>query len=129
MHVDKASRLYKTTVLTWILDERIIGKIEWTPVLTGRHVNWRQQQLIKSIFAACEYGTRRLEDWVGKSPYARALILAPSVRLFRDRLLMCRRGSFTVGGEGSEPSEDSPPRDRQELGASKLWTRRTAKLS
>ena len=41
LHVDKASRLYETTVLTWILDERIIGEIEWTPVLPGRHGDWR----------------------------------------------------------------------------------------
>ena len=36
LHVDKASRLYETTVRTWILDERIIGEIEWTLVLPGR---------------------------------------------------------------------------------------------
>ena len=37
LHVEKASRLYETTVRTWILDERtiairFIGEIEWTPV-------------------------------------------------------------------------------------------------
>ena len=37
LHVDKASRLYKTTVRTWILDERITGEIKWTQVLPGRH--------------------------------------------------------------------------------------------
>ena len=37
LHVDKASRLYETTLRTWILDEQIIGEIEWTPVLPGRH--------------------------------------------------------------------------------------------
>ena len=67
LHVDKASCLYETTVRTWILDERIIGEIEWTPVLPGKHGDWRQHPLIKCIFAACDSGTRRLEDWVGKS--------------------------------------------------------------
>ena len=69
-HDDKASRLYETTVRTWILDERIIGEIEWTPVLRlllGRHGDWKQHPLIKSIFAACDGSTRRLGDWVGNS--------------------------------------------------------------
>ena len=30
-------------------------------------MKWRQHPAIKSIFAACDGGTRRLEDWVGKS--------------------------------------------------------------
>ena len=32
-----------------------------------RHGDWRQHPAIKSIVAACDDGTRRLEDWVGKS--------------------------------------------------------------
>ena len=67
LHVDKGSRLYETTVRTWILDERIIGEFEWTLDLPGRRGEWRQQPIIKSIFAACDGGTRRLEDWVGNS--------------------------------------------------------------
>ena len=32
VHVNKASRLYESAVRTWILDDRISGKIEWTLV-------------------------------------------------------------------------------------------------
>ena len=56
MHVNTASHdshLYESAVRTWILDsdDRFSGEIEWTPVLPG---DWKQHQLIKSIFAACE---------------------------------------------------------------------------
>ena len=59
--------LYEATVQTWIFDDRTSGEIEWTPVLPGKNRDCRQHPTIKSIFAACDGGTRRLEDWVGKS--------------------------------------------------------------
>ena len=46
MHVNKVSRLTETGVRTWIFDERIIGEIEWTPVMPGRHGDWRQEPAI-----------------------------------------------------------------------------------
>ena len=59
--------LYVATVQTWIFDDWISGEIEWTAVLPGKNRDWRKDPLIKSIFAACDGGTRRLEDWVDKS--------------------------------------------------------------
>ena len=49
----------------WIIDDRISVDIQWTPVLPGKRVDWKQQQPIESIFAASS--TRRLHDWVGTS--------------------------------------------------------------
>ena len=46
MHVNKVSRLTETGVRTWIFDERIIGEIEWAPVMPGRHGDWRQEPAI-----------------------------------------------------------------------------------
>ena len=37
LHVNKASRLYGSAVLIWIIDDRISGEIEWTPVLPGKN--------------------------------------------------------------------------------------------
>ena len=74
LHVNKTSLLADTAVRTWIFDDRIVGEIIWTPILPGRNGDWRQHSLIRSTFAASEgcdggtnTGTRRLEDWVGKS--------------------------------------------------------------
>ena len=67
VHVNKASRLTETGVSTWKFDERIIGEIEKIPVMSCRLRDWRQKQPITSFFAACDSGTRRLEDWVGSS--------------------------------------------------------------
>ena len=58
--------LYAATVETWICDQ-ISGEIEWTAVLPGKNRDWRQHPAIKSIFAACDGGIRRLQDWMGKS--------------------------------------------------------------
>ena len=38
---------------------------EWG--LPGKNGEWKQHSLINSILAACDGGTRRLEDWVGNS--------------------------------------------------------------
>ena len=48
--------------------EKLNGR-RWMPVLPGKNGDWRQHPLIKSIFAACDGGTRSLEDsdWVGNS--------------------------------------------------------------
>ena len=76
LHTNKHTELRDSAVRTWIFDDRIIGEIVWTPILPGKNGNWRQHSLIRSIVAACEgcdggtdtgTGTRRLEDWVGKS--------------------------------------------------------------
>ena len=70
LHVDKDSRLYETTVgLGYSMNESLekLNGRRSCGLLPGRHGDWRQQPLIKSIFAACDDGTRRLEDWVGKS--------------------------------------------------------------
>ena len=57
VHVNKASRLYGSAVRTWILDDRISGEIEWTPVLPGKmgtggnihpsRQHWRQHPLMQ----------------------------------------------------------------------------------
>ena len=61
-------------VRRWIINDRIMGDIEWTPIRPGNHGDWRQHSLVRSVLAAgdgCDGGTesgpRRLEDWVGKS--------------------------------------------------------------
>ena len=70
----KQTLLADSAVRTWIFDDRIIGEIVWTPILPGKNGDWKQHSLIRSIVAACEdrdggtdIGTRRLEEWVGKS--------------------------------------------------------------
>ena len=57
-----------------MFDDRIIGEIVWTPILPGKNGNLREHLLISSVLAGCDgcdggtdTGTRRLEDWVGKS--------------------------------------------------------------
>ena len=74
LHVNKKAKLTEAAVRTWMFDDRIIGDIVWTPIRPGNHGDWKQDSLIRNIFAACERrdcgtdtGTRRLEDWVGKS--------------------------------------------------------------
>ena len=70
LHVDKGCTLYESTVQAWIVDDRIRGEIEWTPILPGKNKSWKQHPLIQSILAACHGGSResrRLEDWVGNS--------------------------------------------------------------
>jgi hypothetical protein len=74
LHTNKQTLLADSAVRTWIFDDRIIGEIVWTPILPGKNGDWKQHSLIRSIVAACEdrdggtdIGTRRLEEWVGKS--------------------------------------------------------------
>jgi len=67
LHASKRFLITENTVRAWILDDRISGEIEWTPVMPGRNESWKQHPLIQSILAACENGTRRLEDWIGNS--------------------------------------------------------------
>ena len=57
--------------------------------------DWRQQQLIKSIFAACDGGTLRLEEWVGKSSGA------------VNRGGRLAKASQPADGEGGAAAEDS----------------------
>ena len=63
-----SAKINATFVQKWIVDERISGEIEWTPILPGKHGDWKQQRPIEGISAACnDGGTRRLHDWVGSS--------------------------------------------------------------
>ena len=63
-----SAKINDTFVQKWIVDERISGEIEWTPILPGKHGDWKQQRPIEGISAACnDGGTRRLHDWVGSS--------------------------------------------------------------
>jgi hypothetical protein len=70
--------LTEAAVRTWMFDDRIIGDIVWTPIRPGNHGDWKQDLFIRNIFAACDSGcerrdcgtdtgTRRLEEWVGRS--------------------------------------------------------------
>jgi hypothetical protein len=72
--INKEGKLTEDAVRTWIINDRIMGDIEWTPIRPGNHGDCRQHSLIRSVLAArdgCDGGTesgpRRLEDWVGKS--------------------------------------------------------------
>ena len=67
LHVDKKSQLPESAVRTWIVDDRIKGDVQWTPIHPGKNGDWKQEPLISGILAACDGGTRRLEDWVGSS--------------------------------------------------------------
>ena len=67
LHVDKKGKLSETAVRKWISDDRIKGEVVWTPVNPGKNGDWKQEPLINGILAACDGGTRRLEDWVGNS--------------------------------------------------------------
>jgi hypothetical protein len=57
-----------------MFDDQIICDIAWSPILPGRIGDWRQHSLNRSVLVGCDgcdgstdTGTRRLEDWVGKS--------------------------------------------------------------
>ncbi len=56
-----------------MIDDQIIGDVVWslwTPIWPGRNGYWRQHSLIRNIVGCdggTDTGTRRLEDWVGKS--------------------------------------------------------------
>ena len=67
LHTNNRFLLTDAAVRGWILDRRIIGEIVWTPIHPDKNGDWKQEQLIKSILAVCNGGTRRLEDWVGNS--------------------------------------------------------------
>ena len=64
LHVNKPANLTEATVRRWISDGRISGDIEWTPVLPGRHGDWKQHSLILAVCNASS--TRRLHDWLCK---------------------------------------------------------------
>ena len=68
VHVNKNfNRIRESALRTWLYDARIIGEIEWRAVLPGKNRSWRQHTLVTSLFAACEGGSLRREDWVGES--------------------------------------------------------------
>ena len=67
VHDKNKCNITEATVRTWIFDDRFRGEIEWRPDLPGKLGDWTQHPLIKSIVAACDGGTRRLEVWVGKN--------------------------------------------------------------
>ena len=68
VHFNKNIRSVREAALrTWLNDDRISGEIEWQAVLPGKNRDWRQHRLIQSLFAACEGGSLRREDWVGES--------------------------------------------------------------
>ena len=60
-----SAKIDDSLVERWIIDDRIRGEIEWTPVFPGKHGDWKQLPPITSILAAC--CTRSLHDWVGTS--------------------------------------------------------------
>ena len=47
LHVNKTSQLPEAAVREWIVDDRIIGEVEWTPVFPGINGDWRQHSLIR----------------------------------------------------------------------------------
>jgi hypothetical protein len=69
LHTNNRFLLTDAAVRGWIFDDRIIEEIVWTPIHPGKNGDWKQHSLIKSIFAACDGGTRRLEEWVGNSSH------------------------------------------------------------
>ena len=67
LHTKPQFILTEPAVRNWIFDDQIKGEVQWTPVFPGKNGDWKQHSLINSILAACDGGTRRLEDWVGDS--------------------------------------------------------------
>ena len=59
-----SSDIWKSTVSTWLCDDRIKNQI-WTEVQPGRTGNWKENNSIKEILTAC--GSRLLHDWKGKT--------------------------------------------------------------
>jgi len=105
LHVNKRSLLYDTSVRTWIFDDRIIGDIVWSPIRPGRNGDWRQHSLIRSIVGCnggTDTGTRRLEDWVGKSS-------DEIDRGGRPRHLLADRGQAGDGGSETASGAAAPP--------------------
>ena len=61
VHVKNICNITEAGVKTWISDDLIRGEMEWRPLLSGKLGDWTLHPLIKSIVAACDGGTRRLE--------------------------------------------------------------------
>ena len=34
-----------TVIQKWIVDDRISGEVEWTPILPGKHGDWKQHNI------------------------------------------------------------------------------------
>ena len=66
-YLHAAAMITEAAVRTWIYDDRIIGDIKWTPVQPGKRGDWKKEGCIQEIFAACDGGSRSLEDWAGHS--------------------------------------------------------------
>ena len=112
MHVNKTSRLYESAVLTWILDDRISGEIEWTAL--DASFAWRKcgpeatSAHQEHIFAACDSAacdgcTRRLKDWVGNSS---------GVINSGGRQAKASQTADGVGGGAGPPPRTAPRRGR-----------------
>jgi hypothetical protein len=94
-----------------MFDDQIICDIVWSPILPEIIGDWKQHSLIRSVLANCDgcdggtdTGSRRLEDWEGKS-------LDEIDKAGRPRHLSADRGQ--AGGGGSEAASGAaapPPR-------------------
>ena len=105
MHVNPKGKLAEAAVRPWIFDDQIIGDIVWSPIRPGRNGDWRQHSLIRSIVGCnggTDTGTRRLEDWVGKSS-------DEIDRGGRPRYLLADRGQAGDGGSDADSGGGAPP--------------------